>query len=734
MTSLQTRNSFVQAYLNANHALIDGLVVKFRYAAIAINRDIRKLYGDEAVRDDQPDTWKYYMNVAGEYHFSDVPMKVISLDTREEILFSKENLALHTATAVGYRRGGRYFRRLVLEYPNQEFLIGCILSPAVKERAIAAEDGEILSYPSYLVEEHESTLIYELSTQIKQIQRRWNVQAFALSDEYYAAMQAAILSLSLRPILLNLRERRRKTDEVHSFHLREYLASHQRLDRFLPYLTREQALWVYRNIRYIVRNAGKVGTFELLLDNLLNKRMIPLAEYVIHQGTSFDNLGYPLTQAYRNTISKANMAGDIEYIDLEGLYNKEKKTADGNTRFFELEEARTTHQLKTANSSVLQTKDLESAMIDLSNMVPDPLPTVLVRQWVAMTHQGLYNAVIHFQDPLTAEQHSLLSKDAIIYLYYLVCRSQNIPADTLPLVATVKYRKHPRPPVEELLALIEPGMRSLRSVAHDLVQAQPIFTQIHSVSHFQSVAREVYDECLRHYYMLADRHDVLERGVLEQMTLKLFGHSLFDFSDGEPLEVWRVRNSLPPYTYTYEQAQSLIQEIFTRATGYQVDDTRSLRNIQRALIEMFAQLSSYSVQFIRDINDNDILMGGAPHTRYGDVREHSESRVRWLHQTSFYDPRGRGQDQVSVDLGSGQLVESRLFQDEYHGDFIHTWNAQAEDPKLLPLRVTAPVLSLSCAIQTADPLTGELAWFPADRPEQFLTEAQFQDLKFYKDF
>ncbi len=725
-----TRNNYLKAYIDANNALIDGLVVKMKYAVLAINREVKKEFGDAAVDQYDPTSWKYYMNVAGEYHVTDTPMNVISLDTREEILFSKENLRVHTATVAGYQRGTRYFKRLVREFPKQEFLIGCILNPADKEHAIKAEEGSILSYPPQLVETYETTLIYDLEKQIKDIQKRWNVEAFSLSDPYYAAVQAAILALSLRPILLNLRDRRRKTDEVHSFHLREYLASHQRLDRFLPYLTREQALWTYRNIRYIERNSGKIETFNLLLENLLNKRMIPLTEYTIHQFPSFDPNGFPITKAFRNTISTAKMAGDVNFIDLEGLYNKERTTAAGNIKHYQLEEDKTTHLLTTTNTSVLKTKDLESAMIDISNMVPDPLPTVLLRQWVSMTHMGLYNAVIHFQDPLTAEQRSLLSWDAVIYVYYLVNKMLKIPFEKLPTIATIKYRKHPRPDITELTKLIEPGMFRLKKTAAELVSSQPIFTQLYSVSSFQEVARQVYDECLKHYFMLADTHDVYERGVLEQMILKLFGSSLFDFSNNEDIEVWRVRNNLPDYSYTYEQAASLLSEIYTRATGYMIDDTRSLRSIQRALIEMFAQLSSYSIQFIREINDSDILMGGAPHTRYGNVREYSENKLRIVHATRFFEARIKGKDRSFVDNGKGFDIDSTNGYIDIATSLCHRVEIETENNAGLTGKLIHRQSFMEPIITTRDPVTGEWKDFPAGQPELFLTNEQFQNLKF----
>jgi hypothetical protein len=118
---------------------------------------------------------------------------------------------------------------------------------------------------------------------------------------------------------------------------------------------------------------------------------------------------------------------------------------------------------------------------------------------------------------------------------------------------------------------------------------------------------------------LTEDHDVYTRGVLEQMILKLFAFQNRDFSRDESAEEWRVRLNLPEYDYSYQEAQTLIKEIFTKATGFVVDDTKQLRSIQKALIELFTTLSSYSIQVIREINDSDVIQAGGNALRVGNI-------------------------------------------------------------------------------------------------------------------
>jgi hypothetical protein len=56
---------------------------------------------------------------------------------------------------------------MIVFIPDQIDLINGILTPCTMEQALSATDGDILAYPSYLVEENETTLIKELQDFIK---------------------------------------------------------------------------------------------------------------------------------------------------------------------------------------------------------------------------------------------------------------------------------------------------------------------------------------------------------------------------------------------------------------------------------------------------------------------------------------------------------------------------------------------------------------------------------------
>ena len=677
MTS-QNVNSFLTAYLDANKKLVKTLVIKSQISADSVNADIVLKYGESMVDGSTPQTWKYYMNIAGQYHFTDVPMKVISLDTLSEIAFTEENLLVHTATAEAYAYGTRYYYSLLSLYPSQEALILGILTPVDINTAVAAEDGSILGYPSSLVEAQESTLIPELEVFIKGFIFRWHVSGFLVTDTYYALSLHYILYLQLLPRVLNLRLKRCKTDEAHSFHVRQYLASHGHLDQYMPYMTLKQSLYIYRNINYIERNAGSSAMFTELLQKLLTDRRIPLAEYSIRQLNTFDDSYYPLLQARRKSLGTSQNTVETEYVSMDVFIAKEDKTTYGNPAYYPSETDSILHSLKTSPSSAIQTKDLESAMIDYNDAVPDPLPEVLLRQWAMMSTHSLYNVAINFQDPVSGERFALLAKDAFIYMNYISLRCIGIEVLHLPSYMNLKFRRHPRPNVQELLDLLEPGMDDLIPIAYELVANQPVFTSVYSVSTFFTLGYGIYQEALKHWFLVSNTHDVVRRGVVKQMVLKLYADEWIDFGTEETYAQWLLRNNLPEYDFTYTQAQALILEIFQRATGYFVDDTKSLKGIQRALVNMFAGLSSYSIQFMTEINDSDIIPLNWAAIRIGNAKELGADEVLVRHPIWITDilehgnyiyyvndemnagiiqSESQGDESISVETGLDILVE-----------------------------------------------------------------------------
>ena len=622
------KTNFLRLYLELNKTLVKTLVIKSNISANLINEYVREQHGLASVDNYDPSGWKYYQNISGEYHFTDTPMTVTSLDTLEEIPFNTYYLSLHTVTADAYKYGSRYYYSLLNRFPNQEPIINGILNPVDKSKAIEADDFSILGYPSKLVEPQEITLIGELEKYIKLYNVRWNVQAFGLSDNLYHAAQHAVMYLNILPKLLNLRLKRCKTNEAHSFHIREYLASHGKLDRFLPYMTMKQALYFYRNIRYIERNSGKVEQFNVLIEKLLTDRRIPISDFTVRHLDGFNDLYYPNISVRKKPINSEFNTSEQKYISLAGLFNKEELTAYGNHDYIDQYASSIEKTFQNTTSIVTQTKDLESSMVDYTDSVPDPLEVVLLRQWIYMSSQGMYNIVIKFKDPKTSEVRSLFALDAFIYMYYVTLNSIGITVNTIPNVFNLKYRKHPKPTVDYLLSLVDTEYKDFTEIATSLITNQPAITNRYSTSHFFDLTNEIYLESQRHWFIVSNTHDLYSRGYIANMIHGLYNDKLVMLAEPDTaIRPWLHSRNLPEYDYDQDQATTLIRNIFMGSTGATIDNSKLLKNIQKAMLTILTELSSYSIQLLREINESDILPLNWAAIRVGDPKYKHQSQI-----------------------------------------------------------------------------------------------------------
>ena len=102
-------------YIEQNKQLVKTIVIKNTYAANHINDYISLMHGEQNVDYNDPYSWKYYMNLSGELHFTDTKMYISSLDNGDVIEFNISNLKEHINTKIGYRYGSKYYNELVLK-------------------------------------------------------------------------------------------------------------------------------------------------------------------------------------------------------------------------------------------------------------------------------------------------------------------------------------------------------------------------------------------------------------------------------------------------------------------------------------------------------------------------------------------------------------------------------------------------------------------------------------------
>ena len=630
-------SDYLKIYLDDTLKLVKTVVIKSDDAAEAVNDWVKLVYGETAVDQFDPSSWKYYQNICGIYHFSDmvedeqgylVPSIYIrSLDEADPdtgepklIAFTKENLEVHVTTKISYKYGSRFYYSLVNDHPDKEQLILGVLYPADMQHAISAKHGTVLTYPTELVEPQEATLVYDLNLWLQKFNARWHVKAFGTSDGLYPAAQHAVMYLSLFPKILNLRLRRCKTPEAHSFHIREYLASHGRLDKFLDYMTLKQKLFLYRNMLYIERHSGFKNAFFWLMNKLLTERFIPVAEYTAKLSVEFDDQFYPGLKFRRKPVNPEINGPERDFFDLDELLSKEIQDAPYNQIYIDNNRDKVDFKFKTSTSSVSQTKLLESIIYDYNNVAVYEKTHIVLQHWAQMSCEGKYTALISYRDPTDGTQKVLTAEKAFIYMMYCTMRSMGV---ILEKVHDIRTDRVLRPGVrnkQELLKLVNKRFIDKNEKAQELLDSAPRMQKCISIFAFARLTENIYQFSKRQWRDVSQTQNYIRRVELQNMYTAFYWDSWARFSSsGTNFESWLAAEGLVREGLIDQSYGEIAAAIFTAGAGIVVDETKLIKNIQKALITVFKQLTSYTLQYAYETNDDSIKLINWPTVRLGDL-------------------------------------------------------------------------------------------------------------------
>lgn len=651
--------TYYSLYIQKVYALAKSLVIKSDAAAQAINQSLVDL--GYSVDDNLPTTWKYYQNLAGQYHETDTPMQVISLDTLETIDFTVANLKIHRATAEEYTVGSTYYNALLRRFPTQENLIYGILHPVNIQTAIAASEGTILYANEDLVESQETILLAQIQTRIQHFLARWSVNAYTLTDELYLPAQLGIMYSQLPIWILNSRLENCRTNYVHTFHIREYLASHNRLDRYINELTIKQQLFLYRNILYIENNAGKQATFDWLVERLLTERNVPLAEYIMrHNLADMPSDIYPTTEFKRQAVNKHYSPGISEVESLMGVLTDENPLARSNSEVIGDTYLDTVQRFRNNRYTALPTKILDSSITDMSESGAITLTDFLLSHWIRWSAENRYISVVTVPHPKTGDFFQLPVKDAFILFLYCQNRAYGVTLEEIPhAIFANEVRKPTIPSFDTLRSLTETRYVSDDQIRTARLNNPVVARQYVSVQAFMAAVGKIFDRAEEHQSQYQRRQHMIARAQTQVVT----DHFYMDapttlLSSGEPTryEDWIEQRGYDVLELTTLEAGILAENIVIKATGAELTNRISLKELQKSLLKLMAQLSSYTIQFVQNINQGPILVADDPTIRLGD--ESVKGFGGW--QADLVGPDVMGLDHrvhVRWELDAGTLAE-----------------------------------------------------------------------------
>jgi len=656
--------NFYDLYIQSVVQLAETIVIKSADTADGLNQYVIEQKGG-SVNTLDPTTWKYYLNITGEYHSTDTMMTVTSMDTLEQINFTKENLKTHLATAKGYQYGTRSYQELVARYPDQELLILGVLYPADMTMAVESPDGTILAYPPNLVEANEYSLIDKLQNWIYSYKGRWiNVQ-YSISDPLYSFVHHGIMYLMLLLQILGYRLEACKTNEAHSYHVRMYLASHQGLDQYLDFMTTKQALWFYRNICYIERNTGQRQIFDLLLEHIMTERNLPLAEYLMkHDISKMPDDMDPTVTFVRTPLNIGNVDSN-NVVDLDQMLTKEQGIARDNAAYQGDYEPLILEKMRNSKSSTLMSKALSSEMVDYSNSSPYTLSDILLNHWLWLASKGSYSAFVSATNPQTGEAIPISVKDAWTLMWYCWMGSNGIDLSksVIPAMFAQRVQRIPTPTTTDLLSVVDPKLVDV-TIAQKALSMQPSIVPILSTEAFYETCVQITAAANMQLNLVAFMEHKDRRAYVEGMVERIYSDNVvYTAPPDQTYASWFSERNLNLSTFSNDQLNLLYLDLVKKATGLDLINSQSLAALQAAMVSMFKRLSSYSVQFLAKINSSPIRMVNWPIVRVGDVKGSGSAEYYMPDNTvDVMDETVKGSALWEVDINHPQPRENYLFK------------------------------------------------------------------------
>lgn len=661
-----------QNYIELNKKLIQTMVIKSELHARLINEEIKLKHPEITIDENDPTTWKYYLNIAGIDHSLNKEIYVTSFDTQEEILFNSYNLSQHKQTRKNYLIGTKNYYILLKKYPEEELYINGCLYPVDINVATNAKDLEILYYDKTLIEEQEISLINKLQEFIYGYDARWNVKSFITSDPIYPAAQHAIFTLNLLQKLINIRLNNCHTSEVHSFHIKNYLASHYGLDKYMSYMTLRQILFLYKNIRYIERNIGKVDTFKTLVQRLIEERkLVPLYEVSVKQLHTVDDHYLPNIQARKKNITSILNPTEKDYFTIETFENYQRPIAMDNDWYLDNFNQVIRHKLATDDTNTIKTKFLISDLIDYTDIVPYTFQESLFKHWASMSNTGAYNTYVQFYNTLNGDTNYLHVKDTFIYFLYLTKSyyeqiAETIPEDisnNIPEFLNSKRLKYIKPTINELLEFVPiDSRRKFENIAQEIIDRMPTLVYTINVDNYYDLCKEIYDYALWQWFLISNTHDLNSRAYIKAMCDYTFVDECIELNTSyTTYQQFLEDKGLPANIDQPLKVIQLLVNIYTASTGFVIDKYNILRNIQDMLVDALLLLSSYSINIIKQINSTKINLAN-----WAAIRAGNEKIRSWLYDyiEPFVDVLNVGgslkNDTVyDLNLGSTYIIHAK---------------------------------------------------------------------------
>lgn len=626
-------DALYRIYLESNIELSRSVVFYSSLAAdVANSQDY--LNGITVPKDKRE--WKYFKHLNGEYHWSDPEIVITSMDTHTEIPFTKEVLAKHKKTLQIFRDEPEHIRDLISKYPNQSMLIRGVINPVPFHISSKAKEGDVLWLDTRYIEPQEHNIRYEISSFIaKYIHRNFRV-AYTKINDMYLQVHIAAMKAHLVSHLLAYRYSRVKTAETHSYHIINYLASHSRLDRYVPYMTHEQRLFFYININWIERHVGHTETFDWLVEKLLTLRNLPAFKYrMVQKDPDIEKGEYQPTGVFARTpinLQTDGLSYTLDTYPIDTVVRREIPTATDNlhnaTRY--ILDAET--KMADSQISTVPTKIIECAVIDPETVAYIKEMDVAINHWIYLAHKGLYTATAEILNPVSGQIMRLDTRQMfLIYWYAMNTVVYSNPLTRIEAIGAMNINRHYDISEDEYKqALPWKECWYWRDEVNFFQRTEVLIEEtITSKDDFSDyVSRVTQSMEYRNQYTYGEHYGPV-KDMREQLWRMAYVNAICNLErpNETTYEEFFADIGLQTKFITPDTWMDLAVTVFEACTSWSNKNSYSIEELQRQMISCFKRLSSYRVQFIDDLIGDQTISGGNAYVQAGAITASAATEI-----------------------------------------------------------------------------------------------------------
>jgi hypothetical protein len=192
------------------------------------------------------------------------------------------------------------------------------------------------------------------------------------------------------------------------------------------------------------------------------------------------------------------------------------------------------------------------------------------------------------------------------------------------------------------------------SMANDVLSYMPTIVPMISITAFNATGNALWQAANNQRGYVSLQEDYLVRGMTYGMVERIWSDNMVQLGDyvGQTFAQWFTSRNIDLGNFVADDYGLMYTSLVQAATGLNLTNTNSVANLQKAMIGIMEKLSSYSVQYLYEINDGEIKDIDWPMVRAGQITMDSAAVVYDEENLSVFDENVSGSMSASFDVGA----------------------------------------------------------------------------------